>query len=266
MRRGQGPGILLVQGAMGTAHTYDQLSQALSSHFTVYALDRRGRGLSPRPYEQQHTIARDVEDIDVFLEHTGSSFVYGLSSGAVITLEATRTLPRITRAAVYEPPFYRDGISLEGVRRLNAEIERGDLPAALVTSLLTSGTAPAPLRLLPRPAARTLAALVLAVDARKAPSEQRLQDLLPGIRYDFNAVAGQDGRMSTFASIEAPMLLLGGTKSPAFLRQAIRDLAETLPQATLVELEGLDHAGSWNSARGDGPERVASQLKDFFTG
>ena len=67
------------------------------------------------------------EAVDGHQVETGASRVFGLSSGAVITLEAARTLPRITHAAVYEPPFYPGGISHPGIRQLNTEIERGDL-------------------------------------------------------------------------------------------------------------------------------------------
>lgn len=34
-RLGAGPGLVLVQGAMGTAYTYRQLAQALADSFTV---------------------------------------------------------------------------------------------------------------------------------------------------------------------------------------------------------------------------------------
>jgi pimeloyl-ACP methyl ester carboxylesterase len=264
LRYGTGPGLVLVQGAMGTAYNYTDLAQALSSSFTVYALDRRGRGLSPKPYDPGHDIARDVEDIDAVLAETGSSRVFGLSSGAMITLEAARILPRITRAAVYEPPFYANGISHAGIRRLNQEIERGDLPSALVSSLLTAETAPAPLRALPRPLARLVAAAVLRIDARKSGPAPKLRDLLPGIRYDFNAVSGKNCQMKTFASIDKPMLLISGTRSPAFLRRSIRELAQILPQADHVELQGLDHSGSWNARQGGHPDVVAPPLRDFF--
>ena len=46
---GHGPGLILVQGALGTAHNYRDLADALSSDFTVYTPDRRGRGMSPKP-------------------------------------------------------------------------------------------------------------------------------------------------------------------------------------------------------------------------
>jgi pimeloyl-ACP methyl ester carboxylesterase len=262
--RGHGPGLLLVQGAMGTAYHYHDLAEALSSSFTVYTPDRRGRGLSPKPYDSGHSIARDVEDLDALLTETDSHLVFGLSSGAMITLEAARKLPRITRAAVYEPPFYANGISHDGIRNLNSEIERGDLAAALVSSLRTAETAPAPLQVLPKPIARLVAALVLNFDSRKSGPYAKLRDLLPGIRYDFNDVGGMDGKMETFASIQKPMLLLSGTKSPGFLRQSIQKLEGILPQAQHIEFNGLSHSGPWNMSIGGHPQVVAAALREFF--
>ena len=265
LRQGSGPGLVLVQGAMGVAAHYRELATALAPRFTVYSPDRRGRGLSPKPYDGGHTIARDVEDVDAVLDAAGASRVFGLSSGAVITLEAARTLPRITAAAVYEPPFYPEGIPRQGVQRLNTQIERGDLAGALVTSLRTAGTAPAPIRVLPTALARLLAAAVIAVDARRPGAHARLRELIPGIRFDFNVVAAVDGAMASFASLDTPVLLVGGTKSQAFLRRSVRDLQRTLPRAQRVELEGLTHSGPWNTSRGGRPHLVAEALGEFFT-
>ena len=264
LRQGRGPGLVLVQGAMATAQHYRELADALSPTFTVYSPDRRGRGMSARPHDAGHDIARDVEDVDAVLAGTGASRVFGLSSGAVITLEAARTLPRVTRAAVYEPPFYADGISHDRIRGLNSEIERGDLPSALVSALLAAGTAPAPLRRFPRPVTRLLARAVIGVDARAARPGATFRDLLPGIRYDFDVVAGMDGRMDVFRALEKPVLLLSGTRSPAFLRQAVRDLRDVLPRAEHLEFDGLSHSGPWNRSRGGRPEPIARALRDFF--
>ena len=76
--------------------------------FHRLAYDRRGRGESgdTAPY----AVEREVEDIDALItEAGGSAFVFGHSSGAVLALEAARQLPtKITRLAVYEPPFIID--------------------------------------------------------------------------------------------------------------------------------------------------------------
>ncbi|WP_170156032.1 alpha/beta fold hydrolase [Umezawaea tangerina] len=260
-RSGNGPGLVLVQGAMADLHAYDALATALSSSFTVYAADRRGRGLSPKPFDSDHTIARDVEDVDAILAATGADRVFGLSSGAVITLEAARTLDRIARIALYEPPFYAAGISRGGIRRLNSEIERGDLASALLDSLLVAGTAPAPIRLLPRPLARLLAAAVMAVDQRRARPGSTFRDLLPGVRYDFHDVATVDGGMNAFTTVTMPVLLLSGTTSPAFLRDATLALRALLPDSRHVVIDGAGHDGPWNSGN---PHAVAAALRTFF--
>ena len=264
LREGTGPGLVLVQGAMATARQYSELAHALSATFTVHRPDRRGRGMSPRPHDSGHDIARDVEDVDAVLEEAGAGLVFGLSSGAVIALEAARTLPRVRRTAVYEPPFYAEGISRAGIRRLGAEIERGDLASALVSALLVAETAPAPIRVLPRPLARLLARGVIAVDDRRPGPEATFRDLLPGVRYDFDVVGGVDGKMGSFAAVGTPVLLLSGTGSPAFLRRGVRDLQGVLPTSQHVELDGLGHSGPWNRRRGGRPELVAGALREFF--
>ena len=261
LRQGSGPGVVLVQGAMADVHAYRDLAAALATSFTVISAERRGRGLSPRPYDRGHSIDRDVEDIDAIMAATGARSVFGLSSGAVITLEAARTLDRVERAVAYEPPFYEDGIDRAGIARLHSEIERGDLASALLDSLLTARTAPTFLQRAPRGLARALARIVLTVDATRPGPATALRDLLPGVRYDFHDVASVDGRIDTFASITQPVLLLSGTKSPAFLRSAVRTLHELLPQARHHEFVGLGHDGPQND--GD-PVAVARIVHDFL--
>src|SRR6266702_3131246 len=74
---GSGPGVVLVQGAMGTAQNYRQLALALASQFTVHVPDRRGRGMSPRSYDAKHSIRDDVDDLRCILEQTGARYLFG---------------------------------------------------------------------------------------------------------------------------------------------------------------------------------------------
>ena len=85
----------------------------------------------------------------------------------------------------------------------------------------------------------------LAVDDRRHKEGESLRKLLPDVRYDFHDVAQVDGRIETYAQVDKPVMLLSGTRSPAFLRQAVRELRSTLPRSTHVELDGLD--GPWNN-------------------
>jgi pimeloyl-ACP methyl ester carboxylesterase len=89
-RSGDGPPIILVHPAFGhrafNPHMAE-LAQHLSSRFIVFNYDRRGLGESgdTAPY----AVEREIEDLDALVgEAGGSAFVYGMSSGAALALEA----------------------------------------------------------------------------------------------------------------------------------------------------------------------------------
>src|SRR5215470_15079419 len=105
---GQGPGVVLLHGAASSGYNHVQQAELLADAFTVYVPDRRGRGLSG-PFAKDYSIQHDVDDLDVLLDKTGARNVFGLSSGAISTLEAMLSLPAIDKAAVYEPPLFLDG-------------------------------------------------------------------------------------------------------------------------------------------------------------
>jgi len=264
-RRGSGPGVVLIQGAMGTAFNYEELADALASSFTVYTPDRRGRGMSPKRYEPEHVIARDVEDVDALLAETGAGQIFGLSSGGMIALEATRTLGRVKKAAIYEPPFYAAGIDSDLIRQFNTELDRGDLASAMVSAGRIVGLAPAPVKILPKSIARQLTGAVIRSNDKDSSPHAKLRDLIPTMPYDFNDVSSMQGKIERMASIDKPVLLLSGTKSPAYLRQSVRSLARIIPGSKHIEFSGLDHSGAWNVSRGGHPETVAAALRDFFS-
>ena len=262
---GHGPGVVLVMGAMGTAHNYDQLARTLSGKFTVYVPDRRGRGISPCDYSAEHSIQKDVEDLDVLLDSTGAHYVFGLSSGAVITLEAARQLPSIRKSALYEPPFYLQGMPLDEVARFRQEVEEGKLAAALVTLGKIVGLGPAVFNFVPRPFLELATRMALRRDENAGRGNYApLRELIRAARFDVNVVAEMDGKLESFRGVNPDILLLGGTQSPRYLKDALDALKAILANARRVELEGLDHSGPWNSDRGGNPELVAEALRGFF--
>jgi len=101
---GSGPGLVLIQGAMGSAQTYMELARDLADTFTVILPERRGRGLSG-PIGDGYSIRKEVEDLEALLARTGASNVFGLSSGALILLETARTSAAIGKAVIFEPPL-----------------------------------------------------------------------------------------------------------------------------------------------------------------
>ena len=265
LRLGEGPGLILVQGAMGSARNYRQLAQALARDFTVLLPDRRGRGMSPRPYDPQHRIDRDVEDVEAVRAASRGRFVFGLSSGAMIALRAAERLAGVEKAVVYEPPFYPGDIDRSAIARFYAQIERGDLASALVTAGRIAGLAPPLLRFLPNGLARRLTGLVLRRDGlRPRDGYLDMSELLLAMRYDFGVVADMQGAMARRPDLRKPLLVLSGTRSPAYLQTAAAELAACLPIGQHIVLRGLDHSGPWDTDKGGQPNRVSDVVVPFL--
>ncbi|WP_406429750.1 alpha/beta fold hydrolase [Streptomyces sp. NBC_01589] len=112
-RRGDGPPVILVGGALSTAATEAPLAELLASRFTVVTYDRRGRGSSGDgvPY----AVEREVEDLAAMIDRVGGrAAVFGMSSGGALALEAQAAGVYVDLLAVYEPPFAPDATEPPG--------------------------------------------------------------------------------------------------------------------------------------------------------
>ena len=268
---GHGPGVVLVQGAMGTALNFMELAGALANTFTVYVPDRRGRGLSPLPYDEDYTIQKDVEDLQALFAKTGAHYIFGLSSGALISLQATLTLPAIHKAVIYEPPLFVNGQPTALLRRYEREMDEGRLAAALITAMQATQMGPAIFDVIPRWLLERLTNRMMIQEDKTASSgDATMRMLAPTLRYDFHLVTEMNGKLESFKTINAEVLLLGGSKSPAFLKGDLDALEKVLPHVTRIEFLGLGHSAPWNYDRQRNPhgrpEQVAQELRRFFAG
>lgn len=91
-----------------------------------------------------------------------------------------------------------------------------------------------------------------------------MRALAPTMHYDFQLVLEMNPRLRSFAAMVPEAPLLGGSKSPAYLRAALDELKHVVAGARRVEFPGLDHAASWNRDRGGQPEPVARELRRLF--
>jgi pimeloyl-ACP methyl ester carboxylesterase len=120
---------------MQASQNFMKLATDLSDAFTLYVPDRRGRGSSGPPGDD-YGIRKECEDIDAFVAGFGVQNVFGLSSGALIALQAALTLPAIRKTALYEPPLsIKHSSPTAWLTRFDQEIAQGKLGAALVTVL-----------------------------------------------------------------------------------------------------------------------------------
>jgi pimeloyl-ACP methyl ester carboxylesterase len=261
---GHGPGVVLVQGTMGTAKHFMDLARALSDSFTVYVPDRRGRGLSG-DNDPDYNVQKEVEDLDALLTKTGTHYVFGLSAGGLISLQAALKLPAIHKLAVYEPAMFINGLPVGHLQRYEQEIAQGKTAAALVTAMQAAEMGPAIFNLIPRWLLEGFVNMGMAQEEKKGAGDYpTMRSLAPTLRHDFKVVNEMNGALESFKSIKAEMLLLGGNKSQKYLQTAMDALAQALPQAKRVVLDGFDHSAAWNRDKRGRPEGVAQELRKFF--
>ncbi|GLX68676.1 alpha/beta fold hydrolase [Paenibacillus glycanilyticus] len=249
---GHGPALVLVAGAFSYRKFPGQveLANLLSGSYTVYNYDRRGRGDSGDA--ASYAIEREIEDLNAIIDKAGgSAYVWGLSSGAVLALEAAASGSPITRLALHEPPFVVDpGDRLppsdftEQVGMLIA----ADRRAEAIKYFMTKGMG-APsfvismMRMMPGVWSRLMAvAHTLPYDAALLKSYMKGQSL-PQDRWSHLAI---------------PTVVLEGTESPASLRHAAQQTAQVLPTAKLISKKGLGHTKKLHTAK------IAEELTSFF--
>lgn len=229
-KRGQGPAVILVDGALcyRSFGPMTGLAELLAPHFTVYNYDRRGRGESgdTLPF----SLEREIEDIEALIREAGGrAFVFGISSGGALALEAAIRLGgQIRKLAVYEVP-YVSGAPFEQAWRdyrrelsgLLAQEQRGDA-AALFMKLV--GTPDEQVE-----------------GMRHAPIWPMFESVAPTLAYDAEAL-GEDRSVPTqhVARVQVPTLVLNGTVIP-FMRTTAEALAKAIPGARQRTLEGQPH-------------------------
>lgn len=259
---GSGPGLILVHGGMMASQHFMKLAEALADTFTVYVPDRRGRGLSGA-HGAGYCLARECEDIQALVEHSGAQNIFGLSSGAIVTLQSALCLPQaLHRVAVYEPPFPVGGFSPTAwVPRFDAELAQGDLAAAMVTVIKGTGDSSFLTRL-PRFALVPFLRFALSADARETLEDAvPIRDLIPTMHFDPQLVREMEGKLEQFRALQAEVLLLGGDQSQRYLKAALDALDTILPNVRRVEFKGVGHLAAHNEGQ---PQRVAQELRHFF--
>src|SRR5438876_6524665 len=229
---GNGPAVVLLHGAMESAQSHMQVAQALADRFTIYLPDRRGRGLSG-PYREDHSIETDVQDMAALLAKTGAHDVMGVSSGAIIWLQAALTLPAIRKAVIFEPPLPINGsLPTDFVQRYEREIAQGEVAAALVSAMKGTQMGPPIFNIIPRGLLERLTTTMMASEEKKAGCDDvTMRMRAPTLHYDFQLATEMEGALERLKGIRAEVLLLGGSKSPAYLKAGLDALEKVLPQS-----------------------------------
>jgi pimeloyl-ACP methyl ester carboxylesterase len=110
-RRGNGPILLLIHGAMEDAGFYSAAADILADEFTVVTYDRRCNSRSSGDLSAEMTVAQQARDAALIIESIGDSkaaAVLGRSGGAVISLELATIRPELVDfLIVHEAPVIK---------------------------------------------------------------------------------------------------------------------------------------------------------------
>jgi hypothetical protein len=243
---GSGPAIILVDGAMchRAGGPMRPLAAQLSDAFTVITYDRRGRNESTDtlPYAVQ----REIEDLAALIaEVAGPVGLFGISSGGALVLRATAAGLPVSRIAVYEIPFVADdneamasGSYRRALDEALADGRRGDAVALFLAQV----GMPAP----------------MVEDMRRGPGWPHMEAIAPTLAYDDSVLGDARVPLDVTARITVPALVADGGASPQMLRTAAKAVAEALPDARYLTLDGQTHDVD--------PAVIAPVLVEFFGG
>jgi pimeloyl-ACP methyl ester carboxylesterase len=244
---GEGPPLLLIHGATADhTTTWRLVRSSLEQHFTVHAMDRRGRGGSGDA--EEYDLRREAEDVAAVVDSIGEPVrVLGHSYGALCAIEAALLTANVHRLMLYEgvPVRGADAYPPGLIDQLDALLQAGDLDGVLTTMYRDLvGLPPQELDLL---RSQTDAWAVRLRNAPTLPREARTEQ-----GYQFVP--------DRFKSLDAPTLLLVGGESPAREHDNARAVALALPDARVVVLPGQQHVAMYTA-----PDLFVNEVLDFFT-
>ena len=233
---GSGPAVILVNGA--TAYrafnpSMAQLAELLGQHFTVYNYDRRGRGDSgdTQPFARE----REIEDLQALVEDAGgTAMVFGISSGAVLSLDAAAVTPGITKVVVYEPSLIVDD-------------SRQPVPADYtehLTTLAAEGKRDEAVEYFLTQAVGIPAEYIGGIKQDQA-TWSGVTGVAHTIAYDAafvgNVMQGKPLPTDRWVKVTLPVLVADGGASDAWIHHGADALAKVLPHASRQTLEGQTH-------------------------
>lgn len=247
-QRGSGPALVLVGGAFMTRHESAELAGLLAERFTVITYDRRGRGDSGDG--PAYDVQREVEDLDALIEHAGGeAMLFGMSSGAVLALEATARGSAVTRLALYEPPFVTDDsrppLPTDYVAHLEELVEQGAYGDAVAYFMTAAVGVPAE----------------VVTGMRQAPFWAGMEAVARTLPYDGrvmgDTMSGRPLPAVRWQSVTVPVLVGSGDAGAPHMLTGAREFAALADNFTLRVFPGQEHTIA--------PAVLAPALVDFFT-
>lgn len=258
---GAGPGVILLHGALQSSLNFTILARALSDHFTVYIPDRRGRGLSDA-YSTEDALETEAHDILALIHHTGTANIFGLSSGAIISLQAALLTPALKKMALYEPPIPVSGDPFKRLHKTYEKaIRKGNAGRAFIAILKGTGDTSFLSWLPAFMTAPVINMMMKAQMKNRVATEIPLQLLVTLFHYDRLIIKASPPLVTGATALQAEVLLMGGGKSKKYFQWALDRLNVSLPNAQRIVFKNQGHMAADNT---ESPLQIAAALIPFF--
>ncbi len=230
---------------------YTEFLNGLARFARVVVLDKRGNGLSDRVIGAA-SLEERMDDIRAVMDAVGSerATLFGVSEGGPISLLFAATYPSRVEAIVLYETFVRYGGVPGELETHHAEPDAHTEFTDWLRERYGTGES-----LLGFGTSRIEEPRVVTLWGQA----ERLSNSPGGFAAMYEALEETDVR-GALPSVQAPCLVVHGTTMSMFEQQS-RYLADHLPNARLVKLDGVDHF-PWFA----GAEQVVAEVEEFVTG
>jgi pimeloyl-ACP methyl ester carboxylesterase len=246
-RKGAGPPLILLHGALSDGREWRRQLDGLSDGFTVVAWDAPGCGRSSDPPES-FRLPDYADCLMAFIQEVGLQrpYVLGLSFGSGLALEFYCRYPAIPRKLVLASAYAGWA---------------GSLPPEVVSERLEGA-----LQDSERPAREVVDAWLPSLFSRSVPADvidetaAIMADFHPvGLRVMAHAFAEADLR-GVLPRIDIPTLLLYGEDDQRASLDIAGELHASIPASTLVVIPGAGHQMNMEA-----PEAFNVEVRDFLS-
>lgn len=244
---GEGPPLLVVHGTAADRTQWYAVKDQLARRFTVYLMDRRGRGLSSDEADDAYGLDREAEDVAAVVAAIGEPpYVFGHSFGGLCVLKAAADGVAFRKLLIDDAPTGRPGppqLPDEVADQMAEPMEAGDLDGALEVFL------------------RKVVGLNddQISGVRGTEMWQTRVGTVPTIIRETRSTSTYQREADRLAALDYPVRFVVGTESPDPMREAAAAAHADMPKSEFVTTEGR----LFTAMYGD-PEATASEIGDWL--
>jgi pimeloyl-ACP methyl ester carboxylesterase len=241
-KAGSGPALLLIHGALlNGAISWGAVVPKLAEHFTVYAMDRRGR--APSGDAKEYSISKEADDIAAVVEAIGRPVVVlAHSYGGLATLEALDRLKTVPHLILYEPAVALQPGDPAIAANLDRALEANDREELVTTFLRDQIRVPPD----------------LIGTMKSSPIWPIVLQISPTLPRETRTVNTYSVSRERLANWKTPTTVLLGSVTVGLLKDAAFFLRDAIPGCRMVVMQGQGHG-----AMLDAPDFFVNQILEI---